>query len=335
MRKINQQNAFMKWAGTPTARAFAALILMLIIGAVFNGEGSFFKSGTHIDTLRYISRFAIMACGMTLVIIAGGIDLSTGSVLGLSAVTFSLFTIHWNWSPFIAIPACLGIGLACGLVSGALISKFRLQPFIATLAIMVFARGLAKFITGGEKVTTAIKTADGSYEYAPEPKIFEFLNDRILGDSVFMVTIILVLCVLLCWILLNKVRYGRYIYAIGGNEESSRLSGIPVTFTKLMAYGLCGLFSALAGICQAAEEVQGDPEAGQGYELTAIAIVVIGGTSLNGGRGGILLTVLGALTIGYLEKILSINAIGEPTRLMLTGLIIVCAVIFQRSKKHG
>ena len=138
---------------------------------------------------------------------------------------------------------------------------------------------------------------------------------------------------MICWIILSRLRWGRYIYAIGGNEEAARLSGIPVTFTKLLAYGLSGFFCAVAGICQAAQELQGDPEAGLTYELTAIAIVVIGGTNLMGGRGGIGLTFMGAMTIGYLEKILSINAVSEASRLMLTGLIIVGAVLLQRFRK--
>lgn len=132
---------------------------------------------------------------------------------------------------------------------------------------------------------------------------------------------------------MTKLRWGRHIYAIGGNEEASRLSGIPVTATKLLAYGLSGFFCAVAGICQAAQEMQGDPEAGISYELTAIAIVVIGGTNLMGGRGGIGLTFMGAMIIGYLEKILSINAVGEASRLMLTGVIIVGAVLFQKFRK--
>ena len=140
-------------------------------------------------------------------------------------------------------------------------------------------------------------------------------------------------CVLLCWVILVKLKVGRYIYAIGGNEEAARLSGVPVLSTKLLTYGLSGLFCAVAGICQAAQEFQGDPESGMTYELTAIAIVVIGGTNLMGGRGGIWLTLIGAMTIGYLEKILSINAVGEASRLMLTGIIIIGAVLFQKFRR--
>ena len=130
-----------------------------------------------------------------------------------------------------------------------------------------------------------------------------------------------------------KLRPGRYIYAIGGNEVAARLSGVPVFAVKVLTYGVSGLFCAVAGMCQAAQELQGDPEAGIAYELSAIAMVVIGGTTLAGGKGSVILTLLGVLTIGYLQKILSLNAAPEATRLMLTGAIIICAVLFQRGKE--
>jgi ribose transport system permease protein len=319
---------------SPFARALAALTLIVLIGALFNAEGAFFRWETHRDMLRHISVFAIIACGMTLVIITAGIDLSVGSVLGFGAVLFSILSLQLAWSPWLAVLACLAAGLLCGLTSGGLVARFKIQPFIATLAMMVFARGLAKWISGGKKVSTAVLQPDGTYKYADVPPVFRLLNAKILGDNVAVVTLIFLACILVCWIILAKLRWGRYLYAVGGNEEASRLSGIPVAATKYLAYGLSGIFAATAGICQAAQELQGDPEAGATYELTAIAIVVIGGTNLMGGRGSIGLTFIGAMTIGYLEKILSINAVGEASRLMLTGAIIVGAVLFQMARKH-
>jgi ribose transport system permease protein len=319
---------------SPFVRALAALTLIILIGALFNAEGAFFRWETHRDMLRHISVFAIIACGMTLVIITAGIDLSVGSVLGFGAVLFSILSLQLAWSPWLAVPACLTAGLLCGLTSGGLVARFKIQPFIATLAMMVFARGLAKWISGGKKISTAVLQPDGTYKYADVPPVFRLLNAKILGDNIAMVTLIFLACILVCWIILAKLRWGRYLYAVGGNEEASRLSGIPVAATKYLAYGLSGIFAAAAGICQAAQELQGDPEAGATYELTAIAIVVIGGTNLMGGRGSIGLTFIGAMTIGYLEKILSINAVGEASRLMLTGAIIVGAVLFQMARKH-
>lgn len=318
---------------SPMARAALALLLVVLLGAIFHADGTFYKWQTHRDMFRHISVFAILACGMTLVIVTAGIDLSVGSILGLTAVAFSIFSIRQGWSPWLAIPACLLIGAACGAGSGALVARLKMQPFIATLAMMVFARGLAKWISGGEKISRIVRTSDGIFEQAPAPPIFDALNTRILRENVAAVTIVFLVCALACWVLLTKLRWGRYLYAVGGNEEAARLSGVPVVSTKLLAYTLSGLFGAVAGICQAAQEWQGDPEAGFTYELTAIAIVVIGGTNLMGGRGGIGLTVVGALTIGYLEKILSINAVGESTRLMLTGGIIALAVLFQSVRK--
>lgn len=317
----------------PASRATIALVLVLILGCVFNADGAFFKLGTHRDTLRQASVFGILACGMTLVIISGGIDLAVGSVLALVAVAFSLMSIHWNWSPWLAIPLCLALGAAAGGAAGGVTAWFGIQPFIATLAMMVFARGLAKTLSGGMKVSTAVKQADGTYHYVDVPAIFRFIDNRILGGHLSMVTVIFAVCAVAAWVLLARHRWGRELYAIGGNEEAARLSGVSVAWIKLLAYAACGMLAAVAGLCQAAQEQQGDPEAGAGYELTAIAMVVIGGTPLTGGRGGIGLTLLGTLTIGYLDKILSINAVPEASRLMLTGAIIVAAVLTQRRRR--
>lgn len=326
-------SASSSWWRWPCVRALAALLLVMMLGLIFNADGAFLKWGTHRDMLRHVSVYGILACGMTLVVISAGIDLAVGSILAFAAVAFALFSLRWGWSPWLAVPATFLAGTGCGALSGGLIARFRMQPFIATLAMMVFARGMAKWISGGQKISTAVQQADGAYRYGAAPPFVEFLNAKVMDDNVAVVTLIFLVCVLVCWVLLSKLRWGRYVYAIGGNEEAARLSGIPIYGVKILVYGLSGLFSAVAGMCQAAQEIQGDPEAGAGYELSAIAIVVIGGTSLMGGRGGIGLTLLGAMTIGYLEKILSINAVGEAGRLMLTGLIVVGAVLFQRTRK--
>ena len=270
---------------------------------------------------------------MTVVIITAGIDLSVGSVLGFVAVCFSLMSIHFGLPAWISIPFCLLIGGACGAASGTLIAWFKIQPFIATLAMMVFARGLGKYVSGGRKIATAVQNPDGTYRYVDLPQIFRAIDSQDswgkpgYGDGHF--------CRLFSYRLDRggKTSLGRQLFALGGNEEAARLSGVPVNWAKLMAYVTCGMLSAVAGICQAAQEQQGDPEAGATYELTAIAMVVIGGTSLAGGRGGIGLTLLGILTIGYLEKILSINAVPEAGRLMATGVIIILAVLTQGKRR--
>jgi ribose transport system permease protein len=307
-----------------------SLAAVMLIGVLFNADGAFLQWDTHRDMLRQISVFGILACGMTLVIVSAGIDLSVGSLLGLSAVLFTIFTIHWGWPVWMGIGASLAAGALFGALSGGVIARFNMQPFIATLGMMVFARGVAKWVSGGEKISTAVLLPDGMYAYVEPPAIMTLISSRILGGSIAIVTMLFIACVLFCWVFLEKTRWGRYFYAIGGNEEASWLSGIPVQKMKITAYAMSGFFCAVAGICQAAQELQGDPEAGSSYELTAIAIVVIGGTSLRGGNGSIWLTLLGSLIIGYLEKILSINAVGEESRLMLTGAIIVGAVLLQR-----
>lgn len=325
-----QPSPFLAVCASPVTRAGLALVVIVALGTFFNADGAFFQWSTHRDMLRQVSVYGILACGMTLVIITAGIDLSVGSVLGLIAVLFSMMTIHQGWPAIVAVPLCMLIGAACGMVTGGIIARYGLQPFIVTLAMMVFARGMAKYISGGQKMSTYRQLPDGSFESLPLPTVFEMLDSRMLGGNVAVVTVVFVACVFVAWLLLTRLRVGRHLYAIGGNETAAHLSGVPVARVKVLAYGMSGLFAAVAGMCQAAQETQGDPEAGGTYELTAIAIVVIGGTNLMGGKGSILLTLLGALTIGYLEKILSLNAVGEASRLMLTGAIIVVAVLLQR-----
>lgn len=325
-----QSGPWVRVWSNPATRALLALVLVLALGCIFNADGAFFKTGTHRDALRQASVYGVLACGLTLVIVGGGIDLAVGSVLAFVAVSFSLMSIHWGWPPWLSVPLCLLGGFSCGAVAGGLTAWFRIQPFIATLAMMVFARGLAKTISGGMKVSTVIQSADGTYHSVTVPALFRCIDSRILWGNLSVVTVIFLVCALFAWLALSRHCWGRYVYAIGGNEEAARLSGVPVKLIKVLAYGASGLLAAVAGICQAAQEEQGDPEAGAGYELTAIAIVVIGGTTLSGGRGGIGLTLLGTLTIGYLEKVLSINAVPEASRLMLTGAIIVLAVLAQR-----
>jgi ribose transport system permease protein len=314
-------------------RAALSLALVIALGIVFHADGAFFKAATHRDALRQASVYGILACGMTVVVISGGIDLAVGSILALVAVSFSLLSIWRQWPAAMAVPASLAIGAACGLAGGALVARLRVQPFIATLAMMVFARGLAKTVSGGTKVSTAIPKPDGSFEYAQVPAVFRSIDSRVLGGNLPVVTLIFAAALLVSWIVLERHRWGRELYAIGGNEDAARLSGVPVSLSKMLAYVFSGFMAAVAALCQAAQEQQGDPEAGAGYELTAIAIVVVGGTTLTGGRGGIGFTLIGAITIGYLDKILSINAAPEASRLMLTGVIIAAAVLAQRRGK--
>jgi ribose transport system permease protein len=325
--------SYAEFFASPAVRAFLALVLVLVVGLICNADGAFFKLATHRDAMRQASVYGILACGLTLVIISGGIDLAVGSLLALVAVCSATMAIHWGWTGWLVVPLSLAVGMLGGGIAGVVTARLRVQPFIATLSMMVLARGLAKYLSGGMKVSTAVQGTDGAYHSVPVPALFRGIDTRILGGNLSVVTLIFLVCVLAAWLALSRHRWGRFLYAIGGNEEAARLSGVPVVLAKTCAYAASGLFAAVAGICQAAQEQQGDPEAGSGYELIGIAMVVIGGTSLMGGRGGMGLTLLGVLTIGYLDKVLSINAVPEAGRLMLTGIIIVAAVLTQRQRR--
>ena len=332
-RKKVDKESLLSFLSRDVVKALIALVFVILLGLVFNANGAFYKLATHRDTLRSMSVYGILACGMTLVIISGGIDLAVGSVLALTAVTFSIFTIHWDWSPWIAIPACLLIGGLTGLISGSLIAYAKLQPFIATLAMMTFARGAARLITGGKKVSTYMQDETGAFITKELPKIFSQIDTKILGGNLNVVSVIFFICLIVSGILLSKHKWGREIFAMGGNLEAARLSGVPVNFSKIMVYVYMGVMNAIAGICVAAQETQGDPGAGSGYELNAIAMAVIGGISMSGGSGDMRLTLLGIFTISYMEKVLSINAVPEAARLMITGMIIVVAVLAQNKNQ--
>jgi ribose transport system permease protein len=315
-----------RWLAEPAVLALVPLGLVLLLGAIFNQNGAFFEWATHRAMLREISVHGILACGMTLVIISGGIDLSVGSVLGLCAVLFALLSLPLRFGSGVTVFGVLAVGAVLGLISGLLVARARLQAFIVTLAMMVFARGLAKQLSGGKKITSYIEAGAS----IPYPEIWSALDTRILGGQLAVVSVIFFACALISHLVLSRLRLGRYLYAVGGNPDAARLAGVPVRATLTVAYVISGLFAAIAGLCQAAQETHGDPETGTGYELDAIAIVVLGGTSLLGGRGSIPQTLLGALTLGYLQKVLSLNAFSTESRLMLMGAIIVGAVLFQR-----
>src|SRR5262245_149914 len=236
----------------PLVRAFAALAVVFILGNIYHAHGAFRRWDTHRDMLRQVSVYGILACGMTLVIVTGGIDLAVGSILALAAVLFSLTTLHWSWPAWWSVPATLLVGACAGGVSGGLVSRFRIQPFIATLAMMVFARGLAKTVSGGMKISTAVPDGAGGFRYTEVPAIFRAIDSRVLGGNLSTVTVIFAACAAISWLLLARHRWGRQLYAIGGNEEAARLSGVPVRAAKLGAYVAAGALAAVAGICQAA-----------------------------------------------------------------------------------
>lgn len=256
---------------------------------------------------------AIIAVGMTFVIITGGIDLSVGSVLAFSGVTMA--TMLQKGVPLgIALLVGLGAGLLCGLLNGLLITVGRLPPFIATLGMMSVARGAALVFTGGRPVSgfsdTFRQIAVGEIFHIPAP------------------VIIMLAVYLIAHFVLTKTKLGRYTYAIGGNEEATVLSGVNVRLYKTMVYGLCGMLSGLAAIILTARLNSAQPIAGMMYELDAIAATVIGGTSLTGGEGTIFGTLIGALIIGVLRNGLNLLDISSFVQQIVIGAVIIVAVLF-------
>lgn len=319
----------------PLARALLPLVTVLVLGCAFHANGAFFVWDTHRAVLREVSVHGILACGMTLVVIAGGIDLAVGSLLALGAVAITRTTMHLGWPPFVAIAAVLALGAAGGATSGALVAFARVPAFVATLAAMVFSRGLAKHLAEGRKVTTHVVAADGTSRVVELPTFLSTLDDKIAGGQLSVVTLVFAACATITWVVLARMRLGRHLYALGGNPEAARLSGVPIRMVTIAAFALSGVFCAIAGICQAAQETHGDPETGTGYELDAIAMVVLGGASLSGGRGTMGGTLVGVLTIGYLQKVLSLNAFSLEARLMMTGVILAGAVLLQQGAAIG
>ena len=300
-------------------RGVLALVAVIVLWCVWSprdadGHRLWLTPSLMKDIFFEQAIFGLLAAGMTLVILTGGIDLSVGSVLGLSAVSFSALLIWRHWHPALAVLCTLGVGVIAGAVNGALVARFRMQPFAATLAMMVVARGVAKWASHNEKVQSA----------EANPPIFETLA----GSPLTLVLLMLATFVIL-WIVVSRTRFGRYLYGIGGNEEAVRLSGVSVRRYMILSYVVCALTAAMAGMCDAARQTLGDPEAGMTYELDAIAAVVIGGTSLRGGQGGIPLTLLGLIIIGIVDKLLSMQGKDLSVRLMAKGLIIVVAVLIQ------
>lgn len=318
-------------------RGLIALLLVFVLGCLVTPKlpGTnlpvFLAPRTQLDILYEYCEYGLLAVGMTLVILTGGIDLSVGSVLGLSATLFALLTIGYGWGIPASILAVVATGLAAGTISGFLIAKFRLQPFVVTLAMMTAARGAAKQVAGNIKVQPA---AQPWYKLTEDtPAFFRWMTQTMPHLGIQPSSLIFLIVIFVVAILVRRSRFGRQLYAIGGNEEAARLSGIAVTRAKVMTYALCAAFAALAGVVNACRLDMGDPEAGAGYELDAIAAVVIGGTSLAGGRGGMGFTFVGVLIMAYINKILSLKAVPIAPRMIVQAGIIVVAALIQRKKR--
>jgi ribose transport system permease protein len=289
------------------------LVLLIFIAALILTTNDFLTF-TNLDNLiRQVAVFAILSVGQLFVILTAGIDLSVGSVLGLSGGVTALLLTSGASIP-VAILAGLGVGLAVGLINGLLVSRLKLPPFIATLGMLGVARGLVLLLTGAKTL-------------APLPDAFNAIaNGSVLGlPSLFW---ILIIVALLAAFVLGRTIFGRYVYAVGSNAESARLSGVPVNTVLLAVYSISGLLAGFAGILTTSRLGAGIPTAGTGYELQAIAGAVIGGASLSGAKGRVIGAVLGALIMRLLANGGNLLAI-DPFYLQIAiGLLIILAVYF-------
>lgn len=307
-------------------QAYIGLIVVFLLACVFSparqGEIIFLNFGNLTDILRQVSEKGIIAVGMTFVILAGGIDLSVGSVLALAATLTSVMLMRGGYGAPETIIIVLAAGLLIGVVNAAVITKGRIQSFIVTLAMMSAARGLARLASGGSGVEIG-------YGKGGAPPGFAMIGGKI-GGLAPVPALIFLATVAVAWVILNKMRFGRYVQAVGCNETASRLSGVNINRVKLGAFSICSLLAALAGIIHCAQLEQGNPNDGVAYELDAIAAVVIGGTSLAGGVGTVVGTLVGTLIIGVINNILGLNNIDANLQLIFKGVIIVGAVLLQR-----
>lgn len=314
MRQERPKSKALHWR--QIAGALAPLVVLILICTVIALlTPRFLTEKNIINVIRQSSLNGIVAGGMTLVILTGGIDLSVGSLLAVSSVFVAGALVN-GASPLEATLIGVAIGLAFGLANGLIITIGDVAPFIVTLGTMTIARGVALIYTNGAPIL------------ATDPD-FRFIGRGNLGPLPVPIVILLVVY-LIVYVLLNRTTYGGYLYAIGGNPEAARLSGVPVRFCKLIAYAISGLLAGLTGVILTARLGSAQPNLGIGDELDAIAAVVIGGTSLSGGRGGIIGTLVGALIIGVLSNglnLMNVNAYYQP---VVKGSVILIAILIDR-----
>jgi rhamnose transport system ATP-binding protein len=299
----------------------AVVALAIVFSPVRNGRPVFLDVGNLTDILRQVAEKGILAAGMTPVIISAGIDLSVGSVLALSATLTGSLLMGGGLGVGPVLALVLLVGAAWGLLNGLVVARWRLPAFIATLATMSAARGVARYVSGG----AAIPLGFGA---GAAPESFRALATPIV-PFVPVPAVLFLLSVAGVHLLLSRMRAGRYVYAIGDNEEAARLAGVQVRKYKVLVYVLSAALAALAGVIHCAQLEQGNPNDGVGYELDAIAAVVIGGTSLSGGVGTVTGTLVGTLIIGVINNSMGLNNIDANLQLILKGAIILAAVWMQ------
>ena len=317
--------------------ALAGLVLLVIFFSVTNEY--FFTSNNIMTVGLQTSTIALIGIGATCVILTGGIDLSTGSVVALSGVAAAMIV---NAGVPVPVGMVLGIlvGGICGLINGILVTRMKLPPFIATLGMMMVARGLALYVTNAAPVSGMPE----SFAALGNGALFKIVEEgsnglpKVVFAGIPYPVIIMIFITILFTFALTKLKVGRYIYAIGSNEEAARLSGIKTNVIKIYAYVASGLLSGLTGVILASRLVTAQPNGGVSYELDAIASAVVGGTSLMGGVGTIPGTLIGSFIIGVLRNGLNMNGVSSFVQMIVIGLVIIVAVSLdqlRQSKKLG
>ncbi|MEV4579873.1 ABC transporter permease [Nonomuraea jabiensis] len=309
----------------PTARTLlaengsvAALVVLVVALSLLSGDFLTVTNLLNVGVQAAVT--AILAFGSTFVIITSGIDLSVGAVAALSAIVLA-WTAADSGLPWpLATLVALAVGIGCGLVNAALIAYGKLPPFIATLAMLGVARGLALVVSQGSPIEM--------------PEAVSHLGDTV-GGYLPVPVLVMALMGVIAAVVLNRTYAGRAMYAIGGNEEAARLSGIAVSRQKLVTYALSGAFAAVAGIVLASRLASAQPQAASGYELDAIAAVVIGGASLSGGKGRALGTLVGALILAVLRNGLNLLSVSAFWQQVVIGVVIALAVLLDTLRRRS
>lgn len=300
---------------------FGIVMILLLLCVFFSVKNPAFISFSNIvNILRQVAITGIIAVGMTMVLVTGGIDLSVGSVVGVGTVACGMLLVAgMPW--YLALLSCLAIGFAIGIFNAFLICQLNLPPLIATLGTMTTLRGVCYLLTNGSPVFGF-------------PGDILFLGKGTLFGLVPVPVVLMVLVFALGILLLEKTRCGTYIYGIGGNEEASRLSGINTKRIKYLCYGLCSTLSALAGIVLLARVNSGQPKSGDGYEMNVITACVLGGVSISGGEGKLSFVTVGVLMMGVLSNGLIMINVSDYWQQAISGLVLIAAVAFDRAMQH-
>jgi ribose transport system permease protein len=302
-------------------QVISMLLILILVWIVLALLSPYFFTVTNLFEITLQSAvFAIIAAGETFVIFSGGIDLSVGSVFALSAIIGGVF-FRGTGSVLIAALASLATGTVAGIINGLFISRLRVPPFVATLGMMGIARGLALIVVNGIPI----------YGLSKE---YMWIGQGRLAGIIPVPTIIMAVIFVLAYLVLNYTRFGRFTYAIGSNIESARLSGVNVAVVTLGIYAVAGALSALAGIIESARLGTVQPAGGDGYELLAIGAVVIGGTSLFGGEGNIIGTLIGALLVTTIRNGLNLLGVYAFWQYVVNGLIIISAVAVDQLRRR-